>query len=497
MKDQYFGDINDYRKYGLLRALAGRGELDMCVAWMLTPNDEGRDGGFRTYLREPAKWRGCDPELYDFLASVLADSEQPRVSMIEGSSLLPGTTFIEEVVPDDRSRRRDWGGRLLEAAVGAELVFLDPDNGFEVRSRPVGRKGSGKYALWDEVTRLYEAGSSVLIYQHFCREERQAFVARLGEELGRQTGSSDVFAFGTPHVVFLLAAQPQRAGHFAGVVKNGLAPWTGQISASILATSSVPPEDEWHGIHLVRGSRLRLSNLTFFLDEDGNIVDAAPVQVSLSLDLYVYWLRIAIDHVERAELAHERLLETWDPQAGQATAFLEDEFSASMQAITAAAVAVDALYAVVREMLPIDQGTIDSWRSNRLSRPKQVAEVFRRAFLVGPKSFEEIRRLLIELYKWRDWCVHPPSGYRDPVRYDELKVATEWRFVAFRAENARNAVAIALSLIAQLLTRPRPKLKELAEHCEGVSPLMEPLVEEWETARGPLWQRDAEQREPE
>lgn len=53
------------------------------------------------------------------------------------------------------------------------------------------------------------------------------------------------------------------------------------------------------------------------------------------------------------------------------------------------------------------------------------------------------------------------------------------------------------SLIAQLLTRPRQKLKELAEHREGVSPLMEPLVEEWETALGPLWQRDAEQREPE
>jgi hypothetical protein len=44
MKDQYFGDINDYRKYGLLRAIQSRGTGRLLVAWMLTPADGGRDG---------------------------------------------------------------------------------------------------------------------------------------------------------------------------------------------------------------------------------------------------------------------------------------------------------------------------------------------------------------------------------------------------------------------------------------------------------------------
>ena len=34
MKDQYFGDINDYRKYGILRALQSKGQRTLLVAWM-------------------------------------------------------------------------------------------------------------------------------------------------------------------------------------------------------------------------------------------------------------------------------------------------------------------------------------------------------------------------------------------------------------------------------------------------------------------------------
>ena len=40
MKNQYFGDINDYRKYGLLRILSTYGPIKTAVCWMLTPDDE-------------------------------------------------------------------------------------------------------------------------------------------------------------------------------------------------------------------------------------------------------------------------------------------------------------------------------------------------------------------------------------------------------------------------------------------------------------------------
>ena len=46
MKNQYFGDIGDYGKYGLLRFLGERG-LSIAVNWYLTPDDVSNDGNIR------------------------------------------------------------------------------------------------------------------------------------------------------------------------------------------------------------------------------------------------------------------------------------------------------------------------------------------------------------------------------------------------------------------------------------------------------------------
>jgi hypothetical protein len=53
MKNQYFGDINDYRKYGLLRLLSGRGQIRTAVCWMLTADNGSSDGSRIDYLRSP------------------------------------------------------------------------------------------------------------------------------------------------------------------------------------------------------------------------------------------------------------------------------------------------------------------------------------------------------------------------------------------------------------------------------------------------------------
>jgi hypothetical protein len=38
-KSQYYGDINDYRKYGLLRIRSGVGALRTAACWRLTEDD--------------------------------------------------------------------------------------------------------------------------------------------------------------------------------------------------------------------------------------------------------------------------------------------------------------------------------------------------------------------------------------------------------------------------------------------------------------------------
>lgn len=37
MKNQYFGDVRDFFKYGVLRGLAPDGGESLAVCWMLTP----------------------------------------------------------------------------------------------------------------------------------------------------------------------------------------------------------------------------------------------------------------------------------------------------------------------------------------------------------------------------------------------------------------------------------------------------------------------------
>jgi hypothetical protein len=239
MKNQYFGDIHDYRKYGLLRALQSTGDGNLLVVWMLTPDDRSRDGGFRSYLETPPTWANYDPDLFAGLTDLLRSASQPSVSLIESSGLLPRARYHTAVVPDGRFERDGWRKDLLRAASGVDLVFLDPDNGIEVPSKRVGRKDSSKYATWQEIEALWEAGCSLLIYQHFRREAREAFAQWIVSELGRRTGACFVEAFRTPHVLFLLAAQNRHAQRFGEVVQPLSERWNGQLEAMALAPDVV------------------------------------------------------------------------------------------------------------------------------------------------------------------------------------------------------------------------------------------------------------------
>lgn len=236
MKDQYFGDVNDYRKYGLLRALQHDTTLNLLVAWMLTPDDGGTDGGLRRHLHAPERWKHLDPALYDGLASALAPDVPRRVSLIEDSGLLPRASFFSRVVPDARSDRDLWRRALLAAATGAQLVFLDPDNGIEVASKPIGRKDSSKFVAWNEIQDLWDAGHSLLIYQHFRRARRNDFTRQMVADLRSRTRAGLVEAFRTPHVLFLLAAQPQHEAPLLGGLARVAASWKGQIDVMGFST---------------------------------------------------------------------------------------------------------------------------------------------------------------------------------------------------------------------------------------------------------------------
>jgi hypothetical protein len=230
LKNQYFGDVNDYRKYGLLRCFQRVGCPKLLVAWMLTDDDGGRDGSRRSYLESPGRWREYDCVLYNGLQNLLRGQRRPAVTLLEDAGLLPRASFYSDIVPDGCLARRAWRDGLLAAARGTDLVFLDPDNGLEVPSRPIGRKSSSKHVSWVELEALWRGGCSVLVYQHFCRESRIGFTWRITKELSLRTGARVIEAFRTSHVVFVFMVQERHLSWLSPVCSELKRRWADQIT---------------------------------------------------------------------------------------------------------------------------------------------------------------------------------------------------------------------------------------------------------------------------
>jgi len=229
MKNQYFGDINDYRKYGLLRHIIGASKLRVLFAWMLTPDDESSDGQSISYLENPHKWSRYDPILFEKLQDMLGKGQSRRVDLIERTELFPKAEFFSDLVPDTGKARDVWFESLTRKTKSCEFVFLDPDTGLEIKSKPYGQVNSSRYVYWAEVEKLWSLGNSLLIYQHFIRENHKNFIERLLKRLAEATSGSLLEAFSTSHVVFLMALQPEHQQFHAEIINAVQKNWKGQI----------------------------------------------------------------------------------------------------------------------------------------------------------------------------------------------------------------------------------------------------------------------------
>ena len=107
MQNRYVGDIGDYAKYSLLRALSRGCKLG--VAWYLFPDEDSGDGGHVGYLLRPDKWCEPDPVKFYVLRKIvgpafdLIHNQQVRsVAAIEQSGLLGTSTGVwrDVTVPD-------------------------------------------------------------------------------------------------------------------------------------------------------------------------------------------------------------------------------------------------------------------------------------------------------------------------------------------------------------------------------------------------------------
>ena len=195
---------------------------------MLTPNDSHTDGKFTDYLKKPESWRGYDPTLYDRLKHIVLEKTR-EVYAAQSDGILPNCVFYPTLLSDNPEVRASYFEGFERISKECELIFFDPDNGLEVKSRPYGRKYSSKYLYWREVRKFFNAGHSLLIYQHFPRIKRERFIGSAAQELGSRTSANGVYSFRTPHVLFLLATQQQHRELFEVTAKEVASTWKGQI----------------------------------------------------------------------------------------------------------------------------------------------------------------------------------------------------------------------------------------------------------------------------
>ena len=208
------------------------------------------------------------------------------------------------------------------------------------------------------------------------------------------------------------------------------------------------------GVRLTAGADLRLpaGALRIKVGADGT-VSADPLVPQLRTDMWPQWLLEAVGAAQiardsAAEVARLAALSDRDEEALDLA--LGSELRGSMRAITASAFAVDAFYASAKSRSPAHPNQ-DAWRANRTPRYAQVFETLRYHLKLKPPGANQIRDRVEELFRFRDWAVHPGSRFREPVYRSDIDSGVDWHFAVFRGDNGVAAVAKTASMMDALV----------------------------------------------
>jgi hypothetical protein len=227
------------------------------------------------------------------------------------------------------------------------------------------------------------------------------------------------------------------------------------------------------GIFISRGMRVAIpaGALTISLNKP-----SPAVTLHVHFDVCPSWCQLATSHMAEAKARASERMAAWAGNDESAKAHsLEREFEASMQAIMAAAIAVDAFYAVLQTHVALPPSLVAQWRTKRTSRHSQVTEVLRRGFHLKPKGVAKLREYLKEIYRFRDLAVHPSGKIEAPLLHPELDVGVEWRFAYFRASNAESLVNAATGVLWDLANNAKPTDKKIIDYIAGLRPRLSEL----------------------
>ena len=171
MQERYLGDSHDFIKYALLRLISEKIDIRLGVNWYLTiPEDvdakHSNDGEKRHHLTG-GKWKKWDSDLFERLAP-FSKKENRKLENVKKWGILPANTiYFDKKIPAEG--REAWHTSAMTHLENAGLVFMDPDNGFEVSSMT--RKRSPKYSFYREAFDYFSRGQTVIGIQFAGRNK--------------------------------------------------------------------------------------------------------------------------------------------------------------------------------------------------------------------------------------------------------------------------------------------------------------------------------------
>lgn len=152
MQNRYVADVGDFGKYGLLRNIA-KINLIIGINWYLTPDESGNEDGKHISYLQKDDYRKCDNDLHNSLNEIILRNQR-NIESIKKFNILPDATiFYNEILDFHKETnwankmdlRRSWHLKVLEKLSSSNIVFLDPDNGLQVKSTSLTSEKGNKY----------------------------------------------------------------------------------------------------------------------------------------------------------------------------------------------------------------------------------------------------------------------------------------------------------------------------------------------------------------
>lgn len=173
MQDRYAGDVGDFSKFALIKALAKHMQARVGVIWYAYPDESHTSDGKHISYAQDRRWLDCDQELTQRLGRI-SSAEKRSIRALEQADILPAESRyfskpMSTVGQGISVQRQQWFREAMEAVAECGLVFVDPDNGIAGRNHVPNSRLGGKHITHAEIQALAEAHNCLGIYHHFDR----------------------------------------------------------------------------------------------------------------------------------------------------------------------------------------------------------------------------------------------------------------------------------------------------------------------------------------